>query len=73
MIKWFAANYVLNLNKTNIMKFIMNSSHSTVHIDYDIKYIEETVNIKLLGLQIYNHINWKNNTEQMIPKVSGTC
>jgi len=51
----------------------MNSSHSTVHIDYDIKYIEETVNIKLLGLQIYNHINWKNNTEQMIPKVSGTC
>ena len=31
------------------------------------------MNIKLLGLQIYNHINCKNHTEQMIPKVSGTC
>jgi len=34
MIKWFADyNLVLNLDKTNIMKFITkNSSHSTLHI-----------------------------------------
>ena len=34
MIKWFAANtLVLNLDKTNIMKFIKkNSSHSTLHV-----------------------------------------
>jgi len=34
MIKWFAdCNLVLNLDKTNIMKFITkNSSHSTIHI-----------------------------------------
>ena len=34
MIKWFAANnLVINLDKTNIMKFITkNSSHSTIHI-----------------------------------------
>jgi len=48
-------------------------SHSTVHIGYKGKYIEGTVNIKFLGLQIYNYINLKNHTEQMIPKVSGTC
>jgi len=43
MIKWFAANYVLNVNKTNIMKFITkNSSHSTEHIGYKGKYIEGT-------------------------------
>jgi hypothetical protein len=48
-------------------------SHSTVHIGYKGKYIEGTVNIKFFGLQIYNYINWKNHTEQMIPKVSGTC
>ena len=73
MIKWFAANYVLNLNKTNIMKFGTNSSRSTVHIGYEVKYIEGRVNIKFLCLQIYNQINWKNHTKQTIPKVSGTC
>jgi len=46
-IKWFAANYlVLNLDKMNIMKFVTkNSAHSTLHIGYKEKYIEETVNI----------------------------
>jgi hypothetical protein len=36
MIKWFAANkLVLNIDKTNIMKFITkNSSHSRLHIGY---------------------------------------
>jgi len=73
MIKLFADNkLVLNLDKSNIMKFITkNSSHSTLHIGYKEKYIEETVNTKCLGLQIDNHIHWKNHTEQMIPKLSG--
>jgi hypothetical protein len=72
MIKWFAANnLVLNLGKMNVMKFITkNSSHSTLHICYKENYVEETVNTKSLGLQIDNHINWKNQTEQMIPKLS---
>jgi len=35
MINWFADyNLVLNLDKTNIMKFITkNSAHSTLHIN----------------------------------------
>jgi len=72
MIKWFAANnLVLNLVKMNIMKFITNSSsHSTLHIGYKENYVEETVNTKSRGLQIDNHLNWKNQTEQMIPKLS---
>ena len=59
MIKLFAANnLVLNLDKTNIMKFITkNSSHSTLHIGYKEKYIEDTLNTKFLGSQIDNHIN----------------
>ena len=28
---------------------------------------------KLFGLRINNHINWKNHTEQMIPKISAAC
>jgi len=75
MIKWFAANNsVLNLGKTNVMKFITrNSAHSTFHIGYKEKNIEETVNTKFLGLQIDNHVNWKNHTEEMIPKLSAAC
>jgi len=70
MIEWFAAyKLVLNLDKMGIIKFITkNTSHCTVHIGYKEKYAEETVNTKFLGLQIYNHSNWKNHVEQMIPK-----
>jgi hypothetical protein len=75
MIKWFAANtLVLNVDKINTMKFVTrNSSHSTLHFGYKEKYTEETVNTKFLGLQIDNHINWKNHIEETIPNLSGAC
>ena len=75
MIKLFAANnLVFNLNKTNIKKFMTkNSAHSILHIGYKEKYIQETMNTKFLGLQIDNHINWKNHIEEMIPKMSEAC
>jgi len=50
------------------MKFkTNNSSNSTVHIGYKKKYKEESINTKFPGLQIDNHLMWKNHTEQMIP------
>ena len=63
--KWIAANkLVLNLDKTNIMKFITkNSSHSTLHIGYKEKYIEEMVCTKFLGLETDNHLKWKIHIE----------
>jgi hypothetical protein len=75
MIKWFAAKkLVLNLSKTSIMKLpTNNSSHSALGFGYKEKYTEETVNKKLFGSQIHNHLNWKNYTEQMIPKWSILC
>jgi hypothetical protein len=74
MNKWFATNLVLNLDKTNIMKFIaQNSSHTTVHIACKEQCIEETVDTKFLCLQIDNHIHWKNHIEEMIPKLRGAC
>jgi hypothetical protein len=46
------------------MKFITNNlSHSTLHIGYEEKYIEEYVDAKFLGLQIDYHMTWKNHTE----------
>jgi len=75
MIKWFAANsLVLNLDTTNIMKFIIkDSSQSTLHFGYKKMYIEETVNTKFLGLQIDNHINLKKHFEQIISQFSRVC
>ena len=56
------------------MKFITNnSSHSILYIGHKEKNIEETVNTKFLGVQINNHINWKNHTEEMIHKLSAAC
>ena len=53
----------------NIMTFkTKKASHSTLHIGYKENYIEETVNSEFRGLQIDNHINWKNCIEQMILK-----
>jgi hypothetical protein len=45
MIEWFSANkLVVNLEKTNIMKFVMsNSPHCAFTIGYKDKYMEETV------------------------------
>jgi hypothetical protein len=71
VIKRFAAsNLVRNLHKTNILKSTTkNSSHSTLHIGYKEKNVQKKVNIKFLGLQTDNHINWKAQIEQLIPKL----
>jgi len=52
VIKWFAAiKLVLNLDKTDVIKFLTkNSSHSTFHTCYKEKCKEETINTKFLGL-----------------------
>jgi hypothetical protein len=62
MIRRCAANnLVVNFDKTNQMKFTTkNSSHSALYVGYKEKLIQEAVYTKLLGLQIDNHINWKN-------------
>jgi hypothetical protein len=50
--KWLAANnIVLNLDKRKILKFTTkNSLHSTLHMIYKEKCVEETMNTKLLGV-----------------------
>ena len=70
MIEWFAANkLLLNVEKTSIMKSVMNSSlHCALTVGYKDKYVKETVNTDFLGLQLDNHLNWKDHIYQMIPK-----
>jgi len=75
MIEWFSANMlVLNLEKTNIMKYVtINQPYCALMISHKDKYIEEVVNLKFLGIQIGNHLNWKNHIDQIIPKLSVAC
>ena len=75
MIEWFAANkLVLNLEKTNIMKSVTNNSpHCALTIGYKHKYIEEAVTTKFLGMHFDNHLNWKDHTDLIIPKLSAAC
>jgi hypothetical protein len=44
--------------------------HYDLNISYDEKYIEESINTKFIGLQIDNHINWKNCVDLTIPELS---
>jgi len=56
------------------MKLITkNSSHSTLHVDYKERFIQETVNTKVLDWQINNHVNCKDHFEQMVPELNGAC
>jgi hypothetical protein len=66
---WFTANKLaLNLNKTNILQFIVNNSPQQ-SIGCNDKYIEESVNAQFLGIQIDNHFNGKNRIDQLVPKL----
>ena len=56
------------------MKFItINLPYSALIIGHKDKYIEGAVNLIFLGIQIDNHLNWKNHIDQIIPKLGAAC
>jgi hypothetical protein len=75
MSKWFTANKLaLNLDETNIIQFITNNSPQyALSIGYNGKYMQESVNMEFLGLQIDNHLNWTYHIDKLIPNLSGAC
>ena len=68
LIEWFSANkLVLNLEKTSIMKFMTNNSPCcALTISYEDKHIEEALSLKLLGMQLDEHLHWKDHIDQPI-------
>jgi hypothetical protein len=50
-----------------------NSPQHTLSTSHKEKYVEKSVNRQCLGLQIDNHINWKNHIDQLVPKLSAAC
>jgi hypothetical protein len=60
--------------QTNIIQFKANNTPQyDLCIGYNEKYIKEPVNTKFLGLKIDNHLYWKNDIDQTVPKLSGAC
>ena len=59
---------------TNTIKLIScNSPHYPPSIGRNEKYTEVSPDIKFIGLQINTHLNLKNHTDQVIPKLHAAC
>jgi hypothetical protein len=69
MNKWFSPNkLVLNLDKTNIIIFIINNlPQHTSSICYTEKYVKQSVNTKFLDLQIDNCLTGKITSINWFP------
>ena len=70
MSNWFAAKkLVLNLDKGNTVMFkVANASHWAWRTGYKVKYVQETLSTKFLGLQTDNFLNFKSHIRQTIRK-----
>jgi hypothetical protein len=70
MTEWFSVNsLVLNMEKTNIVKFTSNNYHTgNFKIIYQNKLLSGANNIKLLGVQIDKNLNWKTHVNNLLPK-----
>jgi hypothetical protein len=73
--EWLKANLLsINFDKTHFIQFITNNKPKTnIRINYDNKQITSISNIKFLGIQINNKINWKYHIEHILPKLSTVC
>jgi len=75
MTGWFLANgLVLNMEKTNIIKFTPNNrQNETFQILHQNRLLIGTDNTKFLGLELDKNVNWKNHIQKILPKLSSAC
>jgi hypothetical protein len=69
---WFAAyKLVLNIDKTNIINFSpKQSANPLLVVSFDNIVVNEVPEIKFLGIQIDDRLNWKSHMEYILPKLS---
>jgi hypothetical protein len=64
----------VHLDKTRVIKFNLNYLQNESHqLFYKDKLITEVINTKFLGFEIYEHMNEKNHTGHIWPKLSSAC
>jgi hypothetical protein len=70
--KWFVVNSLsLNFNKTNYMHFSSISNiKSNINVNYGDMQINNTCNIKFLGLIIDSSLSWKDHKNHLVTKLS---
>jgi len=70
--RWLKANkLVLNLMKTNIIKFSPSHLlHSQLITEHNSTTVSEVPETKFLGVQIDNHLNWKCHIDRILIKLS---
>jgi hypothetical protein len=61
------------LIKCTITFLASNSPQHALNVGYSGKCIDRSVNMKFLGLQIDNCLNWTNRVDEFIPKLTGAC
>ena len=70
---WFKANKLsLNVKKTNFMIFKQSkhNDYANLKLNIDDTSIDQTNNIKFLGLQIDPFLSWRNHTDFLCNKIS---
>jgi hypothetical protein len=73
--KWFRTNLLsINFNKTHCIQFkTKNKSTIDINIVCNNHSITAVSNIKCLGLNINDSLNWSFHVECIIPKLSSAC
>jgi hypothetical protein len=70
--KWFQSNLLtINLNKTHCVQFrTKNKSTTDLNIVCNNRRITTMSNVKFLGININDSMNWSGHIEYIIPKLS---
>jgi hypothetical protein len=73
--KWFQSNFLsLNFEKTEFLQFLTKNSHEIdIQVSYDNNKIDNTYNIKFLGLIVDTFLSWKNHIDQLVCKLNKSC
>jgi hypothetical protein len=75
MHKWFQLNLLsLNFEKTKFLQFLTKNSHEiNIKVSYENNKIDNTHNIKFLGLLVDTALSWKNHIDQLVSKLNKSC
>jgi hypothetical protein len=70
--KWFQSNFLsLHFEKTKFLQFLTKNSHEIdIQVSYDNNKIDNTHNIKFLGLIVDTSLSWKNHIDQLVCKLN---
>ena len=64
----------LNFEKTKFLQFLTKNSHEIdIQVSYENNKIDNTHNIKFLGLKVDTSLSWKNHIDQLACKLNKSC